>query len=116
MWNQPCNRRVRKIPIPDKGLLPILYEKDTAIRDSGMRYYTSVFPRLREVLRAALGSTAYEESKRRLQVGMSAKVWSYRLRKRTIELLRQFGSIEKEHEVAEYSDEVVPCKRQRLTS
>ena len=47
---------------------------------------------------------------------MSAKVWSYRLRKRTIEVLSQFVSIEKEHEVAEYSDGIVPSKRQRLTS
>ena len=66
MWNQLCNRRVRKIPIPHKGLLPILYEKDSAIRDSGIRYYTGAFPPLREVLRATLGSTAYEEGKRRL--------------------------------------------------
>ena len=116
MWSQLCSRRVRKIPIPDKGLLPILHEKDAAIRDSGIRYYTGAFPRLREVLRAALGSTAYEEGKRRLQADMSAKVWSYRLRKRTIEVLRQFVSIEKEHEVADYSDGIVPCKRQRLAS
>ena len=74
MWSQLCTRRVRKIPIPDKGLLPILHEKDAAIRDSGIRYYTGAFPRLREVLRAALGSTAYEEGKRRLQAGMSAEV------------------------------------------
>ena len=74
MWNQFCNRRVRKIPSPDKGLLPILYEKDAAIRDSGIRYYTGVFPHLREVLGETLGSTAYEEGKRRLQAGMSAKV------------------------------------------
>ena len=116
MWNQLCNRRVRKIPIPDKGLLPILYEKDASIRDSGIRYYTGAFPRLREVLRAALGSTAYEEGKRKLQIGMSAKVWSYRLRKRTIQVLRRFVSIEKEHEVAEYSDGIVPCKRPRFIS
>ena len=116
MWNQLCNRRVRKIPIPDKGLLPILYKKDAAIRDSGIRYYTSAFLRLREVLRAALGSTPYEEDKRRLQIGMSAKVGSYRLQKRTIQVLRQFVSIEKEHEVVEYSGGIVPCKRPRFTS
>ena len=96
--------------------MPILYEKGAAIWYSGIRYYTGVFLRLREVLRAALGSTAYEEGKRRLQVGMSAKIWSYRLRKRTIEVLRHFVSIEKDHEVSEYSDGILPCKRQLLTS
>ena len=116
MWNQLCNRRVRKIPISDKGILPVLYEKDAAIRDRGLRYYTGAFPRLREVLRAALGSTAYEEVEGRLQAGMSAKVWSYRLRNRTIEVLRQFLSTEKEHKVAEYPDGIVPCKKRRLTS
>ena len=70
------------------------------------------FPLLREVLREALGSTAYEEGKRRLQASMSAKVWFYRLRTRTIEVLRQFVRIEEEHEVAEYSDGRVPCMRQ----
>ena len=47
---------------------------------------------------------------------MSAKVWFYRLQKRTIEVLRQFVSIDKEHEVAEYSDGRGPCRRRRLTS
>ena len=65
---------------------------------------------------SALGSTAYEEGKKRLQIGMSAKVWSYRLRKRTIQVLRQFVSIEKEHEGANHSDGIVPCKRPRITS
>ena len=116
IWNQLCNRRVRKIPIPDKGLLPILYEKDAVIRDSGITYYTGAFWRRREVLRAGLRSTAYEEGKRRLQADMSTKVWSYRLRKRTIEVVRQLVSIEKEHEVAEYSDGIVTCTRRRLTS
>ena len=46
---------------------------------------------------------------------MSAKVWSYGLQKRKIEVLRRFVSIEKEHEVAEYSDGRVPCKSRRLT-
>lgn len=59
VWNQLCNRRFRRIPVPEEALLPILFEKDAAIRDSGTRYSTGAFPCLRQVLRDNLGSTAY---------------------------------------------------------
>ena len=78
--------------------------------------YSGIFPHLRKVLRGALGSAAYEEGNIRLQAIMRAKTWSYRWRKRTIELLRELVRIEKEQPAVEYSYRRVPCNSRRLIS
>lgn len=70
--SQLCNQRVRKTPVPDKKAIVNSLRKRShntgqchLIVHCGVVTHRAVFLRLREVLKEALGTKAYEEGKRK---------------------------------------------------
>ena len=87
-WHKLCRGRRRGIPIPDRGLLPILQEHDSKVRDSGIRWYTGTFPGMPNAIRATLGPERYRSVKMRLEIGLREKKWSKGVRERTVKALK----------------------------
>ena len=106
-WERLCGRCRRRIPVPEKGLLPVLNENDRIVRDAGIRWYCGTFPGKPDVLTQELGEAEYTRHKDRITAGMRAKRWNTRSRKRTIESLKTFSEV---------LDECVPIGRKRARS
>ena len=92
-WSQLCRGRRRRIPVPEKGLLPILQEKDSQVRDAGIKWYCGSFPGNPDRLQTSLGLAAYSRHKNRIQTGMQADVWSATARTRTIDSIKAFLAV-----------------------
>ena len=106
-WERLCDRCRRRIPVPDKGLLPVLNENDRIVRDAGIRWYCGTFPGKPDVLKQELGEAEYTRHKDRIAAGMRAKRWNARSRQRTIESLKMFSEV---------LDGCVPIGRKRARS
>ena len=89
-WECLCRRRRRQVPVPKTGLLPILYEHDRHVRDTGIKWFTGSFPGNPEDLKMLLGSEVYQRVKVRIETGMQMEKWSAVVRKRTIESIHVF--------------------------
>ena len=87
-WQLLCRGRRRGIPIPEKGHLPILKERDSKVRDAGIRWYTGTFPGASGGIEMSLGSERYRRAKNWLEVGLREKEWNRGVRRRTLEGLK----------------------------
>ena len=87
-WHQLCRGRRRGIPVPAKGHLPILSERDSQVRDAGIKWYTGTFPGMPDAIRVALGPERYRRVKMRLEIGLREQKWSKGVRKRTVQSLQ----------------------------
>ena len=92
-WIGLCRSLRRRIPIPDSGYLPILYESDPKVRDAGIRWLCGTFPGNPALLEDALGSARYNQHKSRITSGMQAQVWSSRTRRETVASLLAFVEV-----------------------
>ena len=90
IWSQLCRRCRRRIPVPDSGFLPILYEKDRHVREAGVKWYCGSFPGNPDQLQAQLGTDMYTRHKVRIQSGMHDSSWTSGTRRKTIESLQAF--------------------------
>ena len=91
-WTGLCRRLRRPIPVPDTGLLPILYEKESTVRDSGIRWFCGSFPGNPDRLQTHLGHTLYNIHKLRIANGLLSKTWTPRARSETVNSLMAFVS------------------------
>ena len=92
-WKALCSRARRSIPVPESGLLPILYEKDSRIRDAGIKWYLGSFPGNPDTLRQALSAQEYQRHTHTLRVGMLSEKWAANTRRRTIDSLAAVADI-----------------------
>ena len=84
-WERLCRGRRRTIPVPKKGLLPILSERDRQIRDAGIKWYCGSFPGRPDALKVALGIERYTEHKSRIAACMGLETWPAGVRARAAE-------------------------------
>ena len=89
-WISLCRRRRRRIPVPESGSLPILKERDSRIRDAGIKWYAGSFPGIPDDLKMKLGLESYQRTKVRIEAGMGQEKWSDGVRKRTVDSIRVF--------------------------
>ena len=87
-WEYLCRARKRIIPVPEKGHLPILSERDVKVRDAGIRWYTGAFPGRSDDLKEALGLDMYISTMAWLGAGLVEKRWTAGVRKRTMQSIR----------------------------
>ena len=87
-WKALCRGRRRRIPMPDRGLVPILSERDRQVRDAGIRWYTGSFPGMSDDLKTVLGPERYMRNKARIETGMQLEKWDSSVRKRTVDSIR----------------------------
>ena len=80
--------RSRKIPIPEKGAVPVLKESDSKVRDAGIRWYTGSFPGEPDIIKFVLGTVSYQKHKSRVDHGMRMDTWSETERKRTTQSIK----------------------------
>ena len=69
VWVALCRRNRRKIPVPTSGSLPILQERDSNLRDAGIKWYTGSFSGMPDDLKARLGPVQYQRTKVRIESG-----------------------------------------------
>ena len=85
-WKKLC--RSRKIPIPEKGSVPVLKEADRKVRDAGIRWYTGAFPGDPDIATLVIGEESYKKHKSRIEHGMRMEAWSDGERKRTTQSIK----------------------------
>ena len=85
-WKKLCGSR--QIPIPQKGLVPVLKETDSKVRDAGIRWYTGSFPGESDVIAFVLGNVSYKKHKSRVDHGMRMDKWNECERKRTAQSIK----------------------------
>ena len=85
-WKRLCGRR--RIPIPEKGVAPVLKETDRKVRDAGIRWYTGSFPGEPDMITLVVGDAAYKQHKSRVDHGMRMDTWSEGDRKRTTKSIK----------------------------
>lgn len=86
-WTGLCRRLRRPIPVPDSGLLPILYEKESMVRDAGIRWFCGSFPGNPDRLQTHLGHTLYNSHKLKVANGLLSKKWTSHTRSETVNSL-----------------------------
>ena len=89
-WTALCRRLRRRIPVPATGLVPILSEPDSRIRDAGIRWFLGSFPGKPEALKTSLGSLEYKLHATRIAAGLQMRTWPSRVRRETIASLDAF--------------------------
>ena len=92
-WGALCRRLRRPIPVPESGLLPILHEKDSKVRDAGIRWFCGSFPGNPDLLQTQLGPTKYQQDKVRISHGLLSKEWTSRIRRETVASLLAFIAV-----------------------
>ena len=73
-WKVLCSKR--KIPIPGKGLVPVLTETNHKVRDAGIKWYTGSFPGDPDMIITVLGEEFYKRHKSIIDHGMQLDTWS----------------------------------------
>ena len=92
-WTGLCRRLRRPIPVPESGLLPILYERDARVRDAGIRWLCGSFPGNPTLLQNHFGLALYNQHKVRISRGMQASFWDSRIRRETMASLLAFADV-----------------------
>ena len=89
-WAGLCRGCSRKIPVPRIGVVPILKEPDSKVREAGIKWFSGSFPGNPVYLKIRLGEAVYQSTKSRLEAGMRLESWNGPVRKRTVDSIRLF--------------------------